>query len=637
MANSPKNGRDLGASGTKHDAPALTLTESPVFRVRLGGARPGRSHVKAFSARIKALVSQQGGAAGRRVRARGGLGGSAAARLPVRHHPQRVIIKARFVKHAKYARTPGGATKAIDEHIAYLRRGGVAEDRGKGVAFDTDGDLDPNDLKAFRQTLIDDRHHFRFIVSPEAGSRLDLPGFARELVREMETDLGTELEWIGVAHYDTDEPHIHLLVRGKTDTGADLVINRDYLSHGMRLQAMEIATLRLGPRLAQEIERSLTRDLKADRVTSLDLQIAAQAEQHPDRLVLSLRKEDGDLAGERERLNTIARLHYLESLGLAREVRAGVWQPDLNLVPQLRALEVRGDLIKRLHAQLTGVDPGVPTLVFGNENPLTGPIVGRVVGVSLDEHTDQRSLVVEALDGKAYYVSLSEHSERPGREADRGSIVRLSITPKSGRRAAGVQIDRDSVRDRGRIIVERLAATTLAAQVSAPGVTWLDTELAAGTDPTTRLRIGATRFEREVSQALSQRTEHLSGLGLTAEQDGKIRPKLGFLDSLYGRELEEAGRRLSIRYGELVRLESKAHFRGRVESIEALPSGPHALVSNGASFTLVPANAALEKSVGRTLTLSLGRGRSLPSRDSPAIELAFRMRFDFNPTHKLRL
>jgi hypothetical protein len=35
-----------------------------------------------------------------------------------------------------------------------------------------------------------DRYNLRFIVSPEAGKRLDLTEFARELVREMQTDLG---------------------------------------------------------------------------------------------------------------------------------------------------------------------------------------------------------------------------------------------------------------------------------------------------------------------------------------------------------------------------------------------------------------------------------------------------------------
>jgi hypothetical protein len=31
----------------------------------------------------------------------------------------------------------------------------------------------------------------------------------------MERDLGTKLDWIGVDHYNTDNPHLHILVRGK--------------------------------------------------------------------------------------------------------------------------------------------------------------------------------------------------------------------------------------------------------------------------------------------------------------------------------------------------------------------------------------------------------------------------------------
>jgi hypothetical protein len=199
------------------DAPALTLMESPQFRVRLGTVRPGSSpKVKGFIGRIKSLVRKHGGSQlSARHRTNGGVGGSAAARLAVRAHPQRVIIKARVVRHSKFATSKGGAGGAIAKHVAYLGRGGAAEDGGRGVAFNTDEELTPKSLLGFRQELLEDRHHFRFIVSPEAGARLDLKAYARELVGEIESDLGTRLQWIGMAHYDTDEPHLHLLVRGK--------------------------------------------------------------------------------------------------------------------------------------------------------------------------------------------------------------------------------------------------------------------------------------------------------------------------------------------------------------------------------------------------------------------------------------
>jgi type IV secretory pathway VirD2 relaxase len=33
----------------------------------------------------------------------------------------------------------------------------------------------------------------------------------------MERDLGTKLDWVAAEHWNTDNPHIHLLVRGKVD------------------------------------------------------------------------------------------------------------------------------------------------------------------------------------------------------------------------------------------------------------------------------------------------------------------------------------------------------------------------------------------------------------------------------------
>ena len=231
--------------------------------MRLGSYKAQRSpKLKAFIGRIKALTAKHaagaGGFKGRHL-AKFGRGGSAAAAIKVRAHPQRVMVKSRVVKHSKY-RGKGGAIAALRKHIDYLGRGAAGEGGGPGVVFDSLTDLSPEELRAFREKIVPDRHHFRFIVSPEAGSALDLKDYAREFVTAMEADLGTPLQWLGVAHYDTDNPHLHLLVRGKDSAGGDLVINREYMSHGMRLQAMEVATRHLGPRLPEEIERSLKRD-----------------------------------------------------------------------------------------------------------------------------------------------------------------------------------------------------------------------------------------------------------------------------------------------------------------------------------------------------------------------------------------
>jgi type IV secretory pathway VirD2 relaxase len=615
------------------DAPALTLMDSPAFRVRMGTHRSARSpKLKGFIGRIKSLTAKHAaGAGGFKSRSLGkfGCGGSAAAAIRVRVHPQRVTVKSRVVRHSRY-RGQGGAIRALREHIDYLGRGGVGEDKGRGVVFDMHDDLGPEELRAFRERIVDDRHHFRFIVSPESGSALELKDYAREFVTAMESDLGTPLQWLGVAHFDTDNPHLHLMVRGKDSHGADLVINREYMSHGMRLQAMEVATRHLGPRLAKDIERSLKRDLTADRVTGIDLRLAQATERHPQGLVSALHTRDGSLAGERQRLQTLARLQYLESLGLARELKPGVWRPDIDLLESLRRLSIRGDIIKLMHERMRGTDLGIAAVIFNKENPPVKPVVGRVYarGVA-DELSDRNYLIVEARDGKSYYVPLSEVSEVPGQEARLGSIVRIAPTRQNYGGGAG--------RDQGASIkVERLSNSDLDTQIRENGVTWLDREIDGGADVGATARIGASHFERQIVQALRERGQHLKSLGLAEEFNGQLRIKARFIDELYARELQDAGRRLQSRYGELVRLSVGQSVNGRVEAIEQLPSGPHAVVAMPDRYALVPASPGLSRQVGRTIGLSIGSRRRFDPIESSPFNLAIRYRFlDLKPTRKL--
>jgi type IV secretory pathway VirD2 relaxase len=624
-----KQSSKSGVASTKErqDSPSLTLSDSPVFRVRLS---PGRSQtapkVRGFIGRIKALVRQHGASASnRRYRAQGGLGGSAAARLPVRLHPQRVVIKARVVRHSKFAGAKGGAGGALRKHIDYLGRAGVAEDEGRGVAFNNNEELTPTKLSDFRDEIIDDRHHFRFIVSPEHGERLDLRSLARELVSEMQKDLGTNLQWIGVAHYDTDDPHIHLLLRGKDERGEDLVISRNYLSHGMRLQAMELATRHLGPRLQEDLERSRQRELKADRLTPKDWDIAAQGALRPDGLVSALRRKDGALGSETERLRTLARLAHLESLSLAREISPGIWQPHPDLVAKLRALSIRGDIIKTMHERMRGMDAAMRMTVLTAETPAREPIIGRVhsQGTS-DELTDDPYLVVEATDGVTYHVNLSSVRQPGDFQSPVGSVVRIS---PSAARTQGKSMQ-----------IESVSQADLNAQVNQNGVTWLDRAMAAGAHLKGALRMGASRFQGQLQEAMTARLQHLKSLGLTEAGEGNIRLKNGFLDELYARELSDAHQRLQPRYGEFVPLQPDQELSGHLAGIEHLPSGPHALIEAQDRYALLPAHSSLMRQVGKDLRISIGRARGLDSVRPAHEQWALRYRvFDRDRSIKRRL
>jgi type IV secretory pathway VirD2 relaxase len=98
-----------------------------------------------------------------------------------------------------------------------------------------DAEHNDADRRVFTDRCEGDRHHFRSIVPPQDAEKLsDLRAFYPRPVAPAERDLGTKLDWVGIDHWNTDNPHFHIIVRGKGDDGRDLVIARDYNSYSLR-------------------------------------------------------------------------------------------------------------------------------------------------------------------------------------------------------------------------------------------------------------------------------------------------------------------------------------------------------------------------------------------------------------------
>jgi hypothetical protein len=111
---------------------------------------------------------------------------------------RRVVIKARIVRLKL-------GSRAADAHVRYLQRDGTTHDgeRGRLYAAETDD----ADGKTFIERGREDRHQFRFIVAPEDGNKFsDLRAFTRDVMRQMEKDLGTGLDWVAVDHFNTGHP-----------------------------------------------------------------------------------------------------------------------------------------------------------------------------------------------------------------------------------------------------------------------------------------------------------------------------------------------------------------------------------------------------------------------------------------------
>ncbi len=251
-------------------------TRDDDFHVRLGRIRNRRGgKPKTFVAQVLRAAKRAGdtGQAGQLGPARRGHSSFGRGRIAFGHRRllnpgRRVMVKARIVRGRSHA----ARSAPLAAHMSYLKREGVTRDGQKARMFDAE--TDAADDAGFAARCKDDRHHFRFIVSPEdAGEMTDLKAFTRDLVGQMENDLGTRLDWVAVDHWNTDNPHVHLLVRGVADDGADLVIARDYISHGLRSRAEDLVTIELGPKPEHEVRLGLEREVTAERWTRLDAEI----------------------------------------------------------------------------------------------------------------------------------------------------------------------------------------------------------------------------------------------------------------------------------------------------------------------------------------------------------------------------
>ena len=257
-----------------------------------------------------------------------------AFRLDVR---QKVIVKALVSRHIGKG---ADRAAALSKHVAYLGRSGAGVEGARPEFFDREGEgLRP---KAETEGWSEDRHHFRFIISPEHGDRLVLKSYVRDVMGRVSADLGEpDLRWIATCHYDTDQPHAHVLVRGRRGDGRDLVIPRDYIGYGFRARAQEVAQERLGDLSRVEAERRIWRETEADRFTGFDRRLLSATD--GGGLV-----DDGVGASDAWAALTRGRLRHLEGLGLA--VRSGRrYRLDGEMETNLRTLQVRRDVIRTLN------------------------------------------------------------------------------------------------------------------------------------------------------------------------------------------------------------------------------------------------------------------------------------------------
>ena len=562
---------------------------------------------------------------------------------------RRVTVKARYVTAAGK-----GAGRA---HLSYLERDGVTREGERGRLYSTFSD--EADRDAFLDRGVDDKHQFRFIIAPEdAALYSDLKPFTRDLMAKVEADLGTTLDWVAVDHHDTGHPHVHVIVRGVTEDGKTLNIAGDYIAHGIRHRASEVATHDLGLQSERELQQQLEHEVGAERLTRLDRALLGRAENS----VADLRNfgtNEGDRAHQQL---LIARARQLERMGLAKQNAPLCWSLEPRAEPTLRAMGERGDIIKTMHRALqrTKAERSPELYVVHDQLPLKSPIIGRVVGRGLaDDLGESRYAVLDSVDGRTHYVEIgtADHS------LPIGSVVSVSNTPTSARqvdrtvaevaaanggcysegahwlrdhnasasfiqthvrrleairretggvdrledgtwRIAPDHLDRAAAYEKRLaadrpVTVQTLSTAPLQQQIGADAPTWLDRQIVREL----KHDLAETGFGRDVRGALAQRRQWLLDQGL-ARQDGEgFTAPTDLLPQLRSRELTRAAGQLSRELG----LQFTETLPGdRVDGVYKRPvdlvGGRYALVQRSLDFTLVPWRPVLEKQIGREVS-----------------------------------
>jgi len=343
-----------------------------------------------------------------------------------RPYHQRCAIRVTYLKNKVR-----GQWKA---HGRYLARESAAfENDAKPVGFnrETEGVDIARKLQSWQNA--DDQQFWKLIVSPEFGDRVDLSRLTRELIKQMEKDLGTDFEWVAAEHYNTEHPHVHVVIRGVRDSGEALRLTREYVQQGIRTIAADLCTRQIGYRTELDGVVAERREVSEKRFTSIDRRLLKDAgESSPDvgsqHFTVSRNAAQTGL-GETARSRTrhdVARLAVLRQMGLAESSGPNTWRLRKDFEQVLRAMQRASDRQRTLAAHGTVMSDERLTIEVLDLRQITC-VEGRVLVHGQDEQTGRNNLMLEGTDAKIHFIQYTPEMEEARRKGELrvNSFIRL--------------------------------------------------------------------------------------------------------------------------------------------------------------------------------------------------------------------
>lgn len=261
-----------------------------------------------------------------------------------------------------------------------------------------------------------DRRLWKIIISPEFGDRLDLTRLTRHLMTRIERDLERELEWVAVAHFNTEHPHVHVAMRGVSQPGQTVVLDREYVKRGIRAAAEDLCTRQLGHRTDLDAAEAERREVRETRFTSLDRMIVQGGRSFPGHssntvsVTVNPARPGDDERAQTQRKHVAARLVVLEGMGLARRAGQESWEVRTNLETTLRAMQRVSDRQRTIagHGALMS-DERLP--IESIDWRKSGSVEGRILTHGEDEMSGRRYLFLEGTDARVHLIDYTPEIE----------------------------------------------------------------------------------------------------------------------------------------------------------------------------------------------------------------------------------
>lgn len=336
---------------------------------------------------------------------KGGSSGKAATVNRSRPHFQRCAVR---VSYSANATT--GQWRAHGRYVA--RESATVEEDQRSAGFDADRKGIDIAAQLEQWQAAGDERLWKLIISPEFGDRVDLERLTRDVLKRMEHDAHTRFEWVAVIHRNTEHPHVHIALRGRTGDGHQLKFAREYVKDGIRAIAEDYCTQQLGYRTELDAAEAERREVSEKRFTSLDRSIArrVQGSEGAWLPVADISPSPRTGAQQRHEAHVNSRLAVLEHMGLARNMAASGWHVRNDFEGVLRAMQRAADHQKTLNAH--GVlmsDERLSIAVLDWRQ--TPAVEGRVLVHGQEDTSGRSYLMLEGTEGRVHFVYYTPEIE----------------------------------------------------------------------------------------------------------------------------------------------------------------------------------------------------------------------------------